>query len=128
MPKWIPCGGGFIEADVIRWKEAVWRRSKRKRRRAVRLGDGRVTAEVIRDEDGWVDLLIRGYAVSDEIRGRKVEVLAKGTEIRRKRSTIERGKPERLPWSDETARAALASQFLGNRKSSSSASMSSLTE
>jgi hypothetical protein len=61
MPKWIPCGDGFIEADVIRWKEAVWRRPERKRRRAVRLGDGLVAAEVIRDEEGWVALLIRGY-------------------------------------------------------------------
>jgi hypothetical protein len=112
MPKWIPCGDGFIEADVIRWKEDVWQRPKRKRGDAVHLGDRIVTAEVIRDEDGWVDLLIRGYAVSHEIPGRKVEVLAKGTEIHRQRSTIERGKPERLKWSDETARSLLASEYL----------------
>ena len=117
MRKWIPCGDGFIEADVIRWKESVWQRAKRKRGRAVNLGDRMVTAEVIRDEEGWVALVIRGYAVVNEKTGRKVvEVLAKGTEIRRKRSTIEQGKPERLIWSDETVRALLVSRYLGNHK------------
>lgn len=117
MRKWIPCGGGFVEADVIRWKESVWKRPKRGRGRAVNVGDRMVTAEVIRDEDGWVDLLVRGYAVVHEKTGRKVvEVLAKGTEIRRKRSTIELGNPERLPWSDETVRAILVSRYLGNGK------------
>ncbi len=113
MKKWIRCGAGFMEADVIRWKEEVWRRPKRERGHAVNLGDRMVTAEVIRDEEGWVDLLIRAHTISHEKPGRKVEVLAKGTEIRRKRSTIERGKPERLIWSDESARTIIASSFLG---------------
>jgi len=38
---------------------------------------------------------------------------AQAQEIRRKRSTIMRGKPERLLSSDERARALLASKFLG---------------
>jgi len=117
MPKWIPCGSGFIEADVIRWKEDVWRRPKRKQGHAVNLGDRVVTAEVIRDEEGWIDLIIRGCAVSNEKPGRKVEVLAKDTEIRRKRSTIEQGKPERLMWSDESARTTVASRFFGGDNS-----------
>jgi len=25
VAEWIPCGGGFIAADVIRWTEKVWR-------------------------------------------------------------------------------------------------------
>jgi hypothetical protein len=119
MPKWIPCGSGFIEADVIRWKEDVWRRPKRKQGHAVNLGDRMVTAEVIRDEEGWVDLLIRAHTISHEKPGRKIEeVLAKGTEIRRRRSTIEGGKPERLIWSDESARTIIASSFLGGEDNS----------
>ena len=52
--------------------------------------------------------------VTKEAQGRTVtEVLRKGQAIRRKRSTIKRGKPERLPWSDENARANLVSRFLG---------------
>jgi hypothetical protein len=33
MTKWIPCGNGFIEADVIRWKESVWEKRSRRRNR-----------------------------------------------------------------------------------------------
>ena len=115
MPKWIPCGDGFIEADVVRWKESAWQQPKRKKDSAVNLGQRLITAEVIRDADGWVHLLIRAYAIASEKPGRKVELMQKGTEIRRKRTTIERGKPERLLWSDESVRAALVSRFLCQR-------------
>ncbi len=110
--QWIPCGSGFIEADVIRWNEGVWQKPRRRRGRAVNIGDRAVIAEVIRDEGGWVDVLIRGCTIVSEKPGRKVALLPKGQEARRKRRTIERGKPERLLWSDESARAILASKFL----------------
>jgi hypothetical protein len=113
--EWIPCGSGFIEADVIRWNEGVWQKPRRRRGRAVNIGDRVVIAEVIRDEGGWLDLLVRACAVSSEKPGRKVALLPKGQEVRRKRHTIERGKPERLLWSDESARAVLASRFLAGR-------------
>jgi len=110
--EWISCGGGFIEADVIRWNEGVWQKARRRRGRAVNIGDRVVIGEVIRDEGGWVDVLIRGCTVVSEKPGRKVLPLAKNTEVRRKRHTIEKGNPERLLWSDESARALLASKFL----------------
>jgi hypothetical protein len=116
--KWIPCGGGFIAADVVRWKEIVWeKRSRRKNARVINVGERVVTAEVLRiDAEGWVYLLTRACVLSSErIPGRKVTLLPKGENIRRKRSTIERGKPERLPWSDESARAIVGSKFLGSR-------------
>jgi hypothetical protein len=117
MTKWIPCGSEFIEADVIRWKEGVWeRRSRRKNARAVNVGDRAVTGEVLReDAEGWVHVLVRRCEMVSEKLGRKVALLPKGEEVRRKRTTIVRGKPERLPWSDETARGALISRFLGKR-------------
>ena len=117
MAKWIPCGDGFIEADVVRWKESVWeKRSRRRNARAVNVGDRLVTAEVLRgDAEGWVYLLTRACAMVTEKPGRKVALLVKGQEVRRKRRTIERGKPERLLWSDETVRASLVSKFLGSR-------------
>jgi hypothetical protein len=38
--KWIPCGNGFIEADVIRWKESVWEKPSRSpTARAVNAGE-----------------------------------------------------------------------------------------
>jgi hypothetical protein len=49
--KWIPCGNGFIEADLVSWKEIVWeKRSRRRNARAVNVGDRMVTAEVLRED------------------------------------------------------------------------------
>jgi hypothetical protein len=114
MPKWIPCGGGFIEADVIRWKEGVFAKPGRRSKRAINIGDLLVIAEVLRDaeEDGWVYLLIRGCEVVSEKTVKKIERLKNGMEVKRQRSTIMRGKPERLRWSDEGARALLRVDFL----------------
>ena len=28
--EWIPCGSGFIEADVVRWSEGVWEKPRRR--------------------------------------------------------------------------------------------------
>lgn len=108
--EWIPCGGGFIEADLIRWNEGVWQKSRRRRGRAVNIGDRAVIAEVIRDDGVWVDLLVRGCNVSSEKPGRKVLPLAKNMDVRRKRHTIEKGNPERLLWTDESARSLLVSK------------------
>ena len=46
--EWNRCGSGFIEADVIRWNEGVWQKPRRRRGRAVNIGDRVVVAEVIR--------------------------------------------------------------------------------
>jgi hypothetical protein len=118
MAVWIPVGDGFIEADVIRWKEPVFRNQRWGR--AALVGDRLVFAEVIheRDADGWVYLLVRrSEVVSAKVGWRLSDVLlpAIGTETKRQFSTIAKGKPERLAWSDESARAVVASRFLGNR-------------
>ena len=111
--KWVSCGGGFIEADVIRWTEAVWWKSRRKRSRAVKIGDRVVIAEVLRDEGGWLELLVRQCTVGKPKYNRPLVSLTKNMPVRRKRRTIERAQPERLLWSDEAARALLLSKFLG---------------
>lgn len=75
-----------------------------------------VVAEVIRDSaDGWIHLLIRDSTVLSEKKGWVLRPLPKDTQVRRRRRTIERGNPERLLWSDESARGALNSKFLGKR-------------
>ena len=104
-----------MEADVIRWKEGVWEKRRRLRGRAVNAGDRMVIAEVVRDQDGWVDLLIRESSIVSEKPGWLLKPLPKNVEVRRRRRTIERGNPERLLWSDESVRAALKSTFLGKR-------------
>jgi hypothetical protein len=113
VAEWVPCGSGFIEADVIRWSEGVWQKPRRNRGRAVNAGDRLVVAEVIRDEEGWADLLIRDCIIASEKPGHKALPLGKNAAVRRKRHTIEKGKPERLLWSDETVRALLVSKWSG---------------
>ncbi|SRR6266446_3794497 len=123
--EWIPCGSGFIEADVIRWNEGVWQKPRGRRGRTVNIGERQVVAEVIRDAGGWVDLLVRDSTIASEKPGRKVFPLAKNLEVRRKRRTIQKGKPERLLWSDESVRALLVSKLPGADNPSASGQTSS---
>ena len=87
MTKWIPCNGGFIEADVVRWKEAVWEKRGRSRKaRLANVGERVVTGEIVRDAgDGWVLVLVRRCEVVSEKPGRRIVPLPKGHELRRKR-------------------------------------------
>ena len=91
----------------------MWQKPRRRRGRAVNVGDRVVIAEVIRDDGEWVDLLVRDSAVASEKPGHKILPLAKDLEVHRKRHTIEKGKLERLLWSDETVRASLVSERPG---------------
>jgi hypothetical protein len=53
---------------------------------------------------------VRASTLLDDRTGnRRAHALKPGEEIRRKRRTLERS-AERLPWSDETARAALLAE------------------
>jgi hypothetical protein len=119
MTDWIPVHGEFIQADVIRWQEAVFYKARRRGSRPIKIGTRQVIAEVLReeDQDGFVLLLVRGCEGSSEMVGKPIEMFKKGAQVRRARRTIMRGKPERLAWSDEAARSLLASHFLGNRVS-----------
>jgi len=126
MAVWMPVGDGFIEADVIRWKEPVYK--NRQYGKPARLGYRQVTAEVLReaDKDGWVYLLVRrsevvaahpGWNLSD------VVLPPTDKETKRRLGTILRGNPERLAWSDESARAIVARQSLGNPNPAPAVSM-----
>jgi len=119
MGDWIPLKGGFIEADVIRWEEAVFAPKGRRSPRPIKIGARRVTSEVLKapDAEGWVALLVRQCEVlSETVIGRTVEVFKNGKNIRRSEKTILRGTPERLLWSDESARDIVASRFLNDRQ------------
>lgn len=106
MTNWVPAPD-FIAADVIRWTEGVF--ENRRRGKALRIGERRVAAEVLsRGNDGWVRLIVRACTITkDEFGGRTVTILKAGTTVRRGIKTILRGKPERLLWDDESARAAV---------------------
>lgn len=115
MSEWVPIqSGGFIVADVIRWKEGVYSHRRSRNAKASRLGDRLVTAEVLNGPDGqgWVRLLVRKCDILTELSIRKPPSIASETEIRRAIRTIRRGNPERMLWGDESARALVASTFL----------------
>jgi hypothetical protein len=57
--------------------------------------------ELVSAKTGWLE--------------REVPLLGNGTETKRKRRTIVKGRPERLLWNDESVRSVLASRFLGRR-------------
>lgn len=110
MSEWIPLEKDFIAADVIRWDESVFARSSRGSRKPTKIGTRRLTAEVIKgpDEAGWVALLVRHCEIlSEAVIGQVVEKFKNGSSLRRSQNTILRGKPERLLWTDETARDAV---------------------
>jgi hypothetical protein len=106
MDQWIPATD-FIAADVVRWTEGIY--DRRKRGKALRIGERLVAAEVIeRGKDGWVKLLVRACTITkDEFAGKPILPLKAGEQVRRGEKTILRGKPQRLLWNDETARATV---------------------
>jgi len=111
---WVSCGSSFIEADVVRWSEVAWQKPRwGSKSKAVHTGERLVIAEVLRIEGEWLVLLVRDGKVMNEKSGWKVPTMAAGMEVRRKRSTVEKGRPERLLWSDESARALLVSESRG---------------
>jgi hypothetical protein len=110
MTEWIQCGNEFLQADVVRWKEAIWEERGRKGR-AVKIGEREVTAEVLSEDREWVRLLVRASTLLEDKTGnRRAHALSPATEINRMRTTLERSVPERLVWSDESVRAALAAE------------------
>jgi hypothetical protein len=114
MDGWVSAADGFIETDVIRWMEAVFSRRKAKRGKALRIGKRHVTAQVASDRHGWVELeIISCKIIADEAVGHTVEALKPTAKIQRSKKTIMRGRPERLLWSDISARAIVASRFIG---------------
>ena len=115
MGKWVPVLECFIEADVIRWNEAVFKTRSRKGK-PIKLGQRQVVAEVIREDNEWVYLLVRDCqlcAVQTGVLPREVSLLQAGIETKRKRVTITRAKPERLLWTDESVRSVVSSRYLG---------------
>ncbi|WP_133366242.1 hypothetical protein [Qipengyuania sediminis] len=114
MDQWIPATD-FIAADVVRWTEGIY--DRRKRGKALRIGERLVAAEVIeRGKDGWVKLLVRACTITkDEFAGKSILPLKAGEQVRRGERTILRGKVERLKWNDEGARAMVLSSFAKSR-------------
>jgi hypothetical protein len=104
---WAAAKNDFMPADVIRWTEPVWKTKRSRKAKGLKVGSCQLTAEVLKDEGGWLTLLIRENIITiDKPEYRHDAPPKKGAEVRRKRETVEKGQPARLLWSDESARAA----------------------
>ena len=108
---WLNCGAEFIVADVIRWREPVWKPQPRtSKKKPTVIGRRTVTGQIVKiDRAGWVHIDVAACAAEAAPNWwRPLPPPPKpGEIIRRRRSKIGQGKVERLPWSDETARAAI---------------------
>lgn len=119
MDEWVPAED-FIAADVIRWTEAIFER--RRKGKALRIGERALAGEVVeRTNDGWVRVILRAASITKaDFAGKTIPPLKPGETIKRGLKTILRGKPERLLWSDESARAEVIrkrdhSRFIPNQ-------------
>lgn len=99
MP-WINCGPEFIETDVIRWTEGVFRPSHWGRKgKRIRVGERVIIAQVMHDTRnlaGEVDLRV--------IKSEGKYPLHADEQVMRRRRTLSREETERLAWTEEEAR------------------------
>lgn len=127
MTEWFELRGGFITADVIRWRDPVWQKGRKKKytgegfggQRVVNVGRRVIAAEVIEgpDEDGWVSLLVMQYDNHGMTPPDKILMAPPvGKKIKRKYKTIMNGDPQRQRWDDERARARLVRDAWGNQE------------
>lgn len=107
--EWLVCGKRFIEADVIRWKEAIWKPKARRKSRPKKIGERLVTAEVLkRETGGWLRLKVNQCVTKNEDAWPwTIAELKPGLLMRRSIETIGKGRPSRLRWTDEAAREAV---------------------
>lgn len=106
MP-WTPCTAPIV-ADVIRWTEAIWSQPGKRNKKVERIGEQTLTAEVL-ELGEYIRLHVRAVEKVSVPDGNVFLQLKTGEVIKRKKSTIERGKTERLLWSDESARKTITS-------------------
>lgn len=105
MVKWVSCRGDDIaEADDIRWTDAAWK----PRTRGVKIGEHDIQGKVESCDREWVHIRVTACVTRPDV-GWTVETFKKGELLRRRRATLQRGKPQRMTWTDESARGLVAS-------------------
>lgn len=108
---WEKSQGDFLESDVVEWVEAIWSpkksygRSRRKKSRP--WGKQKVVAQIAQIDNDFVTLTVLKSTVIENNIGSDLKPHKVGSTITKKRSTLLRGEPERLLWSEEDVRTAL---------------------
>src|SRR5690242_17165863 len=105
MVKWCFCRGEHIaEADDIRWTDIAWK----PRTRGVKIGEHDIEGKVEFCDREWVHVRVKSCATRPDS-GWMIESFKTGDVLRRRRATLSRGKLQRMMWTDESARALVAS-------------------
>lgn len=108
---WEKSQGDFLESDVVEWVEAIWSPNKSRRRKKSRpWGKQKVVAQITSIEGDYMKLAVLKASVIENNVGTELRPHKAGTTITKKRSTLIRGNPERLLWSEEEVRIALLTQ------------------
>jgi len=107
---WEKSRGDLLESDVFEWEEAIWSPNKFKKRKSRPWGKQKVVAQIASIEGDFVKLVVLRASVIENIVGSELRPHKVGTTITKKRSTLLRGQPERLHWSEEDVRVALLAQ------------------
>lgn len=107
---WEKSKGDLLESDVVEWVEAMWSPNKFRKGKSRPWGKQKVVAQVASIEGDFVKLVVLRAAVTENLVGSELRPHKVGTTITKKRSTLLRGHPERLHWSEEEVRAALLAQ------------------
>lgn len=107
---WEQSKGDFLESDVVEWIEGIWSPNKFRKRKSRPWGKQKVVAQVASIEGDFVKLTVLRAAVVENLVGSELRPHKVGTTITKKRSTLLKGNPERLLWSEEEVRRALLQQ------------------
>jgi hypothetical protein len=104
---WEQSKGQFVESDVVEWVEAIWSPKKYKRGKSKPWGKQKVVAQIVHIDGDFVKLTVLKASVIENIIGSELRPYKAGAMLTKKRSTLLRGNPERLHWSEEDVRKAL---------------------
>ena len=110
---WLPATTSFIEADVVRWTEAIWSKKKRgrgKKARNVLLGKQRVTGQITQIDDEFVYIKVIEAVMVEKAGAKDGDLKKVGDIIRKKPSSLVNGGLERLLWSDKKSRADIIAE------------------
>ena len=102
----------FVISDVIEWTEAIWpRRTTRRRKSKPRpVGQQKVIAQITEIDGDFIKFTVLKSELLENTVAKVLVPHKVGTVITKKRTTLLRGEPRRLHWSEEDVRKALLEQ------------------
>ena len=101
----------FVISDVIEWTEAIWPRRKTRQRSKPRpIGKQKIIAQIASIDGDFIKLTVLKSELLENLVAKELLPHKVGTIITKKHTTLLRGEPQRLHWSEEDVRKALLEQ------------------